>query len=124
MEVHKKAGYQGGSLVTLWIRDLSGGTDFKPPEGPTLMDVNVRLSNESDWTPFLRGGTSVVKSAKPVKSAWTARSVVFPFETSPQPHYGPKRQNLARKNEMKGSIFNQTNKRTNYLLQSLINPSQ
>lgn len=48
----KKAGYQGGTSVGLWNRDLSGCSDFKPPEGPILMDVYVHLSDESGWMTF------------------------------------------------------------------------
>lgn len=49
---YKKAGYQGATSVALWNRDLSGCTDFRPPEGPIIMDVYVHLDDSSGWMPL------------------------------------------------------------------------
>lgn len=49
---YKKAGYPGGTSVALWNRDLSGCTNFRPPEGPVIMDVYVRLDDASGWMPL------------------------------------------------------------------------
>jgi hypothetical protein len=49
---YKKAGYQVAISVALWNRDLSGCTDFRPPEGPVIMDVYVHLDDSSGWMPL------------------------------------------------------------------------
>lgn len=48
----KKAGYQLGISVGLWNRDLSGCTNFRPPEGPVIMDVYLHLDDASGWVPL------------------------------------------------------------------------
>lgn len=49
---YKKAGYQVANSVALWNRDLSGCTNFRPPEGPVIMDVYLHLDDANGWTPL------------------------------------------------------------------------
>lgn len=52
IHAYKKAGYQGATSVALWNRDLSGCTNFRPPEGPVIMDVYLHLDDASGWMPL------------------------------------------------------------------------
>lgn len=50
--VYREAGYPGGTSVALWNRDLSGCTNFRPPEGPVIIDVYLHLDDASGWMPL------------------------------------------------------------------------
>ena len=52
IHAYKKAGYQVATSVALWNRDLSGCTNFRPPEGPVIMDVYLHLDDASGWMPL------------------------------------------------------------------------
>ncbi len=52
IHAYKKARYQGTTSVALWNRDLSGCTNFRPPEGPVIMDVYLHLDDASGWMPL------------------------------------------------------------------------